>query len=86
MRFHIHQLKGKLREEKKASSWRDIAEATGINKDTLQRMANNQQEQGYWMYIDILCEFFGVPVSELVTVDPVQLPHSEPFRRKKTKE
>ena len=47
----------------------DVAEATGIARPALNRIELNQTERIDFATIRKLCEFYGVPVGELLTME-----------------
>lgn len=74
MRFHIYTLKARASEKGRRLTWDQLAEATGIRKSMLFRIARNQARMVRPEYIDALCTFFGVAVDELLTAESIDLP------------
>lgn len=48
----------------------EVAEATGIHRATLSKIANHQNYNATAEVIDKLCTFFEVPIQDLVTHVP----------------
>lgn len=74
MQILINRLRGALIAEGKRASMQTIADATGIDRNRLTKMANGQVKEIRLDYIDALCAFFGVTAGEVVQADPVALP------------
>ena len=50
--------------------WREVAEATGIHRTTLSKMANQRGYNATCANLDLLCKFFGCPLNELAVYVP----------------
>lgn len=53
--------------------WREVAEATGIHRTTLSKMANQRGYNATCANLDLLCVYFRCPLSDLA----VHVPDSE---------
>lgn len=50
--------------------WREVAEATGIHRTTLSKMANQRGYNATCANLDLLCKFFGCPLNDLAVYVP----------------
>lgn len=53
--------------------WREVAEATGIHRTTISKMANQRGYNATCANLDLLCTYFRCPLSDLA----VHVPDSE---------
>lgn len=69
MRTRIDELR-----RERGMTWDALAEATGIGKPTLSRLAKGTAKTVRLEHLDALCTFFRVPVGDLLIADIVQVP------------
>ncbi len=69
VRAYTHYFKSSLAQGRMA-----IAEATGIDQRTLEKMASKEIKLYRRDYIDALCMFFECTPNDLIEIEPVELP------------
>lgn len=74
MLINLNQLRGKLEDRGQGVSLEDIAEATGISRNTLTEISKGRMKILRPEYIDALCTYFGVQVGELLEAEAIDLP------------
>lgn len=74
MQILLNKLRGQQVAEGKRGSLAAIADATGINRNTLTEISKGRLKTLRPEYIDALCAYFGVSACELVEAEPIALP------------
>ena len=80
MLLKLNEYKGKLRDAGKRVSNEDIANATGINLPSIEKILAGKMKEFRGEYLDAFAAYFatelGVPVSEidLIAFEPITLP------------
>lgn len=74
MLIRLNELKARKAARGERVTFADIAEATGINRRTLDNIAAGNQTEVRGEYIDALAAYFGVSPNELIELSPVELP------------
>lgn len=76
MIIKLNEIKGRMADRGRRVTLDDIAESTGINRATLDKLIAGEYSSIRLDYIDALCAYFGVTAGELIQAEPVTLPLS----------
>lgn len=74
MYLKLGELRGKRADRGLPSSMEAVAEGTGIDQRTLEKIAAKDIKLYRREYIDALCAFFGCTPSDLIANEPIDLP------------
>lgn len=74
MYLKLGALRGARGDKNKPSSMESVAEGTGIDQRTLEKMVAKEIKLYRREYIDALCAFFECTPNDLIEVEPVKLP------------
>lgn len=80
IRFWIKELIAEKEfQENRRITLSEVAEACGINRMTLSKIASQKGYSTVTDNIDKLCKYFGCPIEKLVTYHPEEIPSDKPL-------
>ncbi|MFN8493112.1 MAG: helix-turn-helix transcriptional regulator [Caldilineaceae bacterium] len=74
MIIHLKELQGRFADQGKPSSLKDISDATGIDRVTLENFSAGKLKRWRPEYLDALCSYFDCQIGDLATEEKLQLP------------